>query len=142
MNSRSNDFEEEKKSDNKKLLKRINRGLSAKRYLNSLTKHWDQSLLDAFISDGKIKQENIYNKNGEKAMKRKRADDDLTLMPQAYRFDQNWFTGTVDMRSYKFLKAQDFNLSKDYQGKKHYLLNIFNIFKLTFNYKIYIRQFI
>jgi len=99
--------------DDKKL-KRINRGLSAKRYLNNLTKHWDQNVLDTFISDGKIKQETEKtNKNERKSSKRKHIDDDLTVWPQAYRFDTNWNTnGIVDMRSYRFLKAQDFNLTK------------------------------
>jgi len=35
--------------------KRIQRGFSAKRYLNNLTKNWDQSVLDTFVNEGKIK---------------------------------------------------------------------------------------
>ncbi len=95
-------------------LQRINRGLSAKRYLNNLTKHWDQNVLETFISDGKIKPSDatILPTNERKSSKRKHVDDDLTVWPQAYRFDPNWSTATVDMRSYRFVKAQDFNLTK------------------------------
>ncbi len=110
--------------EDKKLL-RINRGLSAKRYLNNLTKHWDQNVLDTFISDGKIKPTDTSNKNERKSSKRKHIDDDLTVWPQAYRFDSNWSAGTVDMRSYRFLKAQDFNLSK---GWVFFVLRSLNIF--------------
>lgn len=95
-------------------MQRINRGLSAKRYLNNLTKHWDQNVLETFISDGKIKPSDAANQatNERKSSKRKHVDDDLTVWPQAYRFDPNWSTAAVDMRSYRFVKAQDFNLSK------------------------------
>ena len=108
QNTRTNENTHEDKN-----LLRINRGLSAKRYLNNLTKHWDQSVLDTFISDGKIKPPADTSKSDErKSSKRKHIDDDLTVWPQAYRFDSNWSAGTVDMRSYRFLKAQDFNLNK------------------------------
>lgn len=95
-------------------LKRINRGLSARRYLRNLTKNWDQNLLDSFISDGKLNERNVYEKD-ENSLKRKRvAEDDLSLLrPLAYRFDQTWLSATVDMRSYKFLKAQDFDLNNN-----------------------------
>ena len=107
-----NGYSKENSLEDKKL-QRINRGLSAKRYLNNLTKHWDQSVLDTFISDGKIKPtDTSASKDERKSSKRKHIDDDLTVWPQAYRFDSNWSAGTVDMRSYRFLKAQDFNLSK------------------------------
>jgi hypothetical protein len=92
-------------------LKRINRGLSARRYLRNLTKNWDQSLLDSFILDGKISEETVYERD-DKSLKRKRVDDDLSLKPQAYRFDKTWINATVDMRSYKFLRAQDFDLNR------------------------------
>lgn len=34
---------------------RIQRGYSAKRYLNNLTKHWDKEVLDTFVTDGDLK---------------------------------------------------------------------------------------
>lgn len=95
-------------------LKKIKRGYSARRYLRNLTKNWDQDLLDAFISDGKLNHETVYEKN-DKSMKKRRVEEDLTLWPQAYRFDQTWISTTIDMRSYKFLKAQDFHWNKTTQ---------------------------
>ena len=103
-------------------LKRIQRGFSAKRYLNNLTKYWDQNVLDTFISDGKIKN---VEKKKDKLLKRK-IEDDLTHWPQAYRIDQNWAYSAIDMKSYKFLKSNEFNpnyLSSrkaDFKGEKQY----------------------
>lgn len=92
-------------------LKRINRGYSARRYLRNLTKNWDQDLLDNFISDGKLNEDTVYEKT-KKASKRKRVEDDLTILPQAYTFDQSWVTAAVSMKGYKFLKVQDFTSNK------------------------------
>lgn len=127
-------------------LRRINRGYSARRYLRSLTKNWDQNLLDSFISDGKLNEDTVYeiNKNTHfynnsnnlnKHFKRKRVEDDLTILPQAYAFDQNWISTTVDMKSYKFVKAQDFNLSKAYQGLLAYYELEFIFCKICLKFK-------
>lgn len=112
MDVQNKDFTNNSLDDKK--LQRINRGLSAKRYLNNLTKHWDQSVLETFISDGKIKSTDTADNSERKSSKRKHIDDDLSAWPQAYRFDPNWSAATVDMRSYRFVKAQDFNLSKGF----------------------------
>ncbi len=87
-------------------LKRMRRGFSARRYLRNLTKNWDQSLLDAFISDGKLCQETIYKKN-EKTRKIQRVHDDLTALPQAYKFEAGWNIAAFDMKTYKFLRARN-----------------------------------
>jgi hypothetical protein len=92
-------------------MRRINRGFSARRYLRILTKNWDQNLLDKFISDGKIKAENLYEKNA-KSHKRKFVEDDLSLWPQSYRFDPSWTNTNVDMRGYKFLRVQEYGRAK------------------------------
>lgn len=100
-------------------MKTINRGFSAKRYLRVLTKNWDQSLLDKFISDGKIKPESVYEKNSNnKSYKRKLAEDDLSMWPQSYRFDPSWTQSTVDMRSYKFLRVQEYGPNSRSSRKK------------------------
>ena len=88
-------------------IKRINRGFSARKYLRILTKNWDQSLLDKFVSDGKIKPNSLYEKNA-KSFKRKLVEDDLSLWPQSYRFDSSWTMGNVDMRGYKFVRVREF----------------------------------
>ncbi len=36
----------------------------------------------------------------------------MSIWPQAYRIDQNWATAAVDMKSYKFVKANEFNISE------------------------------
>lgn len=100
-------------------LKRMHRGFSARRYLRNLTKNWDQSLLDAFINDGKLCQETIYRKN-EKTQKIQRVQDDLTALPQAYKFEANWNMATFDMKTYKFLRARNANEHKRLKG----LLNV------------------
>ena len=105
-------------------LKKVSRGYSARRYVRNLTKNWDQNLLDTFISDGKLNHETVYGESrlvdcGEentKASKKRRISEDLTVWPQAYKFDDSWIAATVDMRSYKFLKAQDFNLNSNLPG--------------------------
>ncbi len=106
-------------------VKKVNRGYSARRYVRNLTKNWDQNLLDTFISDGKLNPATVYgNMNSDNseanlnASKKRRISDDLTVWPQAYKFDESWIAATVDMRSYKFLKAQDFNLNKPFQEEK------------------------
>lgn len=98
-------------NDADKKAKRINRGFSARHYLRSLTKNWDQKLLDTFISDGKINQENIYEKN-DRLAKKKRIEEDLSIWPQAYKFDNNLIQATIDMKTYKFIKAQEFYSNK------------------------------
>lgn len=109
------DSDKSDQNSNSSKLKRINRGYSARRYLRNLTKNWDQNLLDTFISDGKLNHETVYEKS-DKSTKRKRVEEDLSLWPQAYRFDQSWISATIDMRSYKFLKAQEFSYTKSYPG--------------------------
>ena len=86
-------------------LKKINRGFSARRYVNNLTKNWDQDLLDKFISNGKINKNTIYDRS-EKETKRKRVDD-LTVMPQVYRLDRTGLNELNSHRVYKFIKSQD-----------------------------------
>ncbi|CAF0718314.1 unnamed protein product [Brachionus calyciflorus] len=93
-------------------LKRINRGYSARRYLRNLTKNWDQDLLDTFISDGKLNENTVYEKN-MKTTRKKRAEDDLTMLPQAYTFDQSWVSTAIDMRSFKILKVTDQTAPKE-----------------------------
>lgn len=97
------------KYDEQTNLKKINRGYSARRYLRNLTKNWDQNLLDTFISDGKLNEEIVYEKN---ASSRKRAEEDLTDLPQAYTFDQNWVSASIDIKSFNFLKLNDFTSDK------------------------------
>jgi len=87
--------------------KRIQRGFSAKRYLNNLTKNWDQSVLDTFVTEGKIK-----NLDKPVTGQKRKLSHDLSLWPQAYRIDQNWAAAAVDMKSYKFVKANEFNISE------------------------------
>jgi hypothetical protein len=108
-------------------VKKVNRGYSARRYVRNLTKNWDQNLLDTFISDGKLHPTTVYGNNNNNsnnseantnAFKKRRISDDLTVWPQAYKFDESWIAATVDMRSYKFLKAQDFNLNKSLEDEK------------------------
>jgi hypothetical protein len=99
-------------------MKRINRGFSARRYLRILTKNWDQSLLDKFILDGKIKAENLYEKN-DRSFKRKFVEDDLSMWPQSYRFDPTWTNTNVDMRGYKFLRVQEFGKAKRFYQHAH-----------------------
>jgi len=95
--------------------KRMHRGFSARRYLRNLTKNWDQSLLDAFINDGKLCQETIYKKN-EKTQKVQRVQDDLTALPQAYKFEANWNVATFDMKTYRFFRARNANEFKRLKG--------------------------
>ena len=87
-------------------LKRINRGFSARRYLRSLTKNWDQDVLDTFISDGKLTEDTVYEK---KASKRKRVEDDLSILPQAYTFDPSWVSSAVDIKNLQLLKLNELN---------------------------------
>lgn len=89
-----------------KQFKRIQRGFSAKRYLNNLTKNWDQSVLDTFVTEGKIK-----NVDKPVTGSKRKLSHDLTRWPQAYRIDQNWASAAIDMKSYKFIKADEFNIS-------------------------------
>ena len=86
-------------------LKKINRGFSARRYVNNLTKNWDQDVLDKFISNGKINKNTIYDKP-ERDTKRKRVDD-LTAMPQVYRLDRACLSELNNHRIYKFIKTQE-----------------------------------
>lgn len=112
------EYENANNNDQSKLsFKRINRGYSARRYLRNLTKNWDQNLLDSFIMDGKLTEDTIYERD-VKSSKKKRLEDDLSLRPQAYRFDKSWINATVDMRSYKFMKAQDFALTDSLSNAK------------------------
>lgn len=97
------------KYDEQTNLKKISRGYSARRYLRNLTKNWDQNLLDTFISDGKLNEEIVYEKN---ATSRKRAQEDLTDLPQAYTFDQNLISASFDMKNLNFLKLNDFTADK------------------------------
>jgi hypothetical protein len=101
-----------------KKAQRINRGFSARHYLRSLTKNWDQKLLDTFISDGKINQENIYEKNVRLA-KKKRIEEDLSVWPQAYKFDNSLIQATIDMKTYKFIKAQEFYSNKQTKNENN-----------------------
>lgn len=113
VNMKDSDYtnNEEIANDDDIKAKRINRGFSARHYLRSLTKNWDQKLLDTFISDGKISKQNIYEKN-LRLSKKKRIEEDLSLWPQAYKFDNSWVHATIDMKSYKFIKAQEFYSNK------------------------------
>ena len=95
----------EKREKTPKELKKIQRGYSAKRYLNDLTKHWDQSVLQTFVSDGKIK-----NVERPTAAGKRKLSEDLSKWPQAYRVEQNWAQTAIDMKSYKFLKASEFSV--------------------------------
>lgn len=95
-------------------LRRIRRGLSARRYLRNLTKNWDQTLLESFVKDGKLNADEIESSNSSGGNGGVTSVDDLSLSlpPLVYRFDQSWMSATVDMRSYKFIRAQDFDLSR------------------------------
>ena len=42
---------------------------------------------------------------------KRKLSHDLTRWPQAYRIDQNWATAAVDMKGYKFVKANEFNIT-------------------------------
>lgn len=101
----------EKRQKTPKEFKKIQRGFSAKRYLNDLTKHWDQNVLQTFVTDGKIK-----NVEKPTASKRKMSED-LTKWPQAYRVEQNWAQTAIDMKGYKFLKASEFGVGGGSQSK-------------------------
>ena len=46
---------EKEDSDDEMKPARIQRGYSAKRYLNNLTRHWDKEVLDTFVTDGNFK---------------------------------------------------------------------------------------
>ena len=78
-------------------VKKVNRGYSARRYVRNLTKNWDQNLLDTFISDGKLHPTTVYGNNSNNnnseantnAFKKRRISDDLTVWPQAYKFDES-----------------------------------------------------
>jgi hypothetical protein len=93
-------------------LSMMNRGFSARRYVNTLTKNWDQGILDKFISSGKIKnggggfggidRTKSYDDEA-KEMKRKRLDD-LTQLPQAYKLERNLINELNSNRTYKFIK--------------------------------------
>lgn len=93
-------------------LRRIRRGLSARHYLRNLTKNWDQTLLESFVKDGKLNRDEIEF-NGNSSLT---STDDLSLSlpPLAYRFDQSWMSAAVDMRSYKFVRAQDFDPTRGF----------------------------
>jgi hypothetical protein len=113
----------------RRILKRIHRGLSARRYLRDLTKNWDQTLLDSFIRDRKLNQE-------EQQPTPTSNDLSLSLPPLAYRFDQSWISAAVDMRSYKFVRAQDFDLNQN----RILSLNVVNIYYLfIISYLIFYR---
>lgn len=90
-------------------VRRIRRGLSARRYLRNLTKNWDQALLETFVREGKMIRHNSATLASSSVVDH---DLSLALPPLAYRFDQSWVSATVDMRSYKFIRAQDFDLTK------------------------------
>ena len=105
MSADSEQQQEIRPPPSRRVLKRIHRGLSARRYLRDLTKNWDQTLLDTFIRDRKLNQEEQQPTPSN--------DLSLSLPPLAYRFDQSWISTAVDMRSYKFVRAQDFNLNQN-----------------------------
>lgn len=105
MSADSEQQQEIRPPPSRRVLKRIHRGLSARRYLRDLTKNWDQTLLDSFIRDRKLNQEEKQPTPSN--------DLSLSLPPLAYRFDQSWISAAVDMRSYKFVRAQDFDLNQN-----------------------------
>ena len=93
-----------RKQRSPKKMASVKRGFSAKRYLRNLTKHWDQKLLDTFITNGKINAATIYESN-ERMNKRRRLSDELSMWPTAYKFDKSWISATIDMKTYRFIKA-------------------------------------
>jgi len=100
-------------------LKRINRGYSARRYLSSWTKHWDQKLLNNLIKDGKITEETIFESNvanNNKIHKKKRLNDDLSTIPPAYRIHRHWLFTPGNLKGYRFFKVQDYYLTKMFKG--------------------------
>lgn len=101
-------------------VRRIRRGLSARRYLRNLTKNWDQALLETFMREGKMIRDASHSATLASSAV---VDHDLSLAlpPLAYRFDQSWVSATVDMRSYKFIRAQDFDLTKGFSVCKNKL---------------------
>lgn len=95
----------------------IHRGFSARRYVNNLTKNWDQDVLDKFISNGKINEQTIYDRNNKmiKEAKRKRIDD-LTQFPQAYKLDRSLLSELNSNRMYKFIKIDHSFNSQSNEG--------------------------
>lgn len=95
------------------ILKKINRGFSARRYLSNWTKTWDQKLLDSLIKDGKINQENLYEPKDALSRNKKRINDDLSAIPPAYRIHRHWLFTPGNLKGYRFFKVQDYYMTKN-----------------------------
>ena len=101
-------------------LKRINRGYSARRYLSNWTRHWDQKLLNNLIKDGKLNEETIYESNeinSSNKQRKRRLDDDLSVIPPDYRIHRHWLFTPGNLKGYRFFKVQDNYLTRAFNGK-------------------------
>lgn len=86
---------------------KIRPGLSAKRYLANWTRHWKPQLYESLTNKGAIKQDNLFEPNSISPNTRQRIDDDITLVPPAYRIQRQWLASNVaPLKVYRFYRAQ------------------------------------
>ena len=86
---------------------KIRPGLSAKRYLSNWTRHWKPQLYESLANKGAIKRDNNFEPHLLSTNNRQRIDDDITLIPPAYRIQRQWLSSSVTpLKVYRFYRAQ------------------------------------
>jgi len=86
---------------------KIRPGLSAKRYLSNWKRHWKPQLYESLATKGAIKRDNFFEPNLMSSNSRQRIDDDITLIPPAYRIQRQWLSSNVaPLKVYRFYRAQ------------------------------------
>ena len=86
---------------------KIRPGYSAKRYLSSLTKHWQPGALTNMATQGSLKEEIVYETAECQPSVRQRIDDDLSRVPPAYRIERKWLTVNVTpLKGYRFFRVK------------------------------------
>ncbi|CAH1790361.1 unnamed protein product [Owenia fusiformis] len=84
----------------------IRPGYSAKRYLPSLTKSFDDSVLEKLTNKGQVTEQSLFHNNLLIPWLKKRYNPDLTVEPPPYRLMRQWLRSPGNLTGYTFYKTQ------------------------------------
>ncbi|GFR81668.1 reticulocyte-binding protein 2-like protein a [Elysia marginata] len=99
--------------------RQIRPGYSAKRYLSTWTRTWDDTVFDNVIKHGYITERSLYQYNLIMPnMRRRLFYEDLSHMPQPYRLMRNMLMMPGSLSGYTFYRAPTSEFADDSEGEQ------------------------
>ncbi|GFO32402.1 reticulocyte-binding protein 2-like protein a [Plakobranchus ocellatus] len=97
--------------------RQIRPGYSAKRYLSTWTRTWDDTVFDSIIKHGYITERSLYQYNlVVPNMRRRLFHEDLSHMPQPYRLMRNMLMMPGSLSGYTFYRADTSDFAEESDG--------------------------